>query len=426
MPAALLLAACGPRTPADLDYLRAVNAVAERRYEEARIRFAADLERHPGRRESLRGLALAWMSGPNQGLVPAMETLDAYLELEPGDDELRRELVRNLLQLGRWQEALDQAQALGDGLEARRLRTRALLELDPAAARAEVDAALALDPGDAAAHLLAADVEAAGDRTEAALDHLRAALAADPLRAEAQYRLGRMLLLTGERDAAARAFEASAELDLLGADDGAVTPVERLRVLDGLADRLPAGHPAVVRRRTVLRLEAGFVDEALPGVEALLEGGTLDAAAKIEIAGLLARRGRGPLARTLFEEVLDEVPDSRGARTGLVQTALEAGELDAARRWLDEGLEQEPRLARYRVLLARLERRQGDLEAARRLLDEAVELAPWETDWRLEIAGLALAGGDRRRAAEILDEAPEATPAIERFRAENGLGETER
>jgi tetratricopeptide (TPR) repeat protein len=229
-----------------------------------------------------------------------------------------------------------------------------------------------------------------------------------------------MRLLTGDRDGAARAFEVSAELGLLGAD-GAVTPVERLRVLDGLADRLPADHPALVLRRTVLRLEAGFVDEALAGVEMLRAGGALDAATKIELAGLLARRGRSPPAKQLYEEVLGENTASRGARTGLVQVLLEEGDLDAARWLLDEGHVQEPHLARYRVLLARLEGRQGDAEAALRWLDEAVELAPWETDWRLELAGLLVAEGHRRRAAEVLAEAPEGHPAIERFRLENGL-----
>ncbi len=428
---ALALACGGREESSDDQYHRARNAFAERRYDLARVYYASDLAssdlaNHPPRLESLRGLALAWLSGPGQSLEPALPALERYLEQVADDPEISHRYIKALLLLGDGLRATSHAAQLEPGVEQALLLAEALALANPHEAWEALAPCLDTEDGrrqDARCQALAASIAHQLDDRRRAQQHAEWAARLDPLAPANWYLLGRLRLSAGQREAAKRALEIHAGLTEMshgGPQGGPLSAIESLRVLRSLAHDLPDSL-AIRLRQARLRLEAGFVDQALLALPDLIEDPALSVDERLGLADLLLRRDQRNLAEQLFRQALAEQPASQHARAGLASTLLASDQLDEARELLLAGLELDPHLARYHLLLGRLEQVTNNLGGARRSLSRALDLAPWNVPWRLELAKVLLTAGDRQAASSLLDRAPQNTAALDNFRRHQRL-----
>ncbi|MDA1190230.1 MAG: tetratricopeptide repeat protein, partial [Candidatus Poribacteria bacterium] len=81
------------------------------------------------------------------------------------------------------------------------------------AARVALDKSLAIEPNDAEAHILYAQVETSTTRYAEAIDHYEAAATLAPTRDDVHFPLGDLYYATGQRDQAASAYRRGVELD---------------------------------------------------------------------------------------------------------------------------------------------------------------------------------------------------------------------
>ncbi|MEM6455893.1 MAG: hypothetical protein AAF772_12425 [Acidobacteriota bacterium] len=432
-----------------LDRARAHNAVLQGRHDWARTYHAAVLETAPDDDDALRGLAFAWVSGYQQSLSEGADQLAALLVRRPDDAEARRRLVQTLLLLGRRDEAIAAAQALGDDDADRLLRAEALLEGDPTlaydlavAVAVELDAAPGRDPDGARAaraHALASDAAAQLDRSADARRHARAASARDPLDHPRLYRLARDARRQRDRDAARRWLALHERVRRLR-HDGTMAPLppdDALAELDAFVADLrpllddPDALPFLLRREQLRRrFEAGQLDAALDQLVALEDDPSMTLTELATVAVRAAEAGRTATARRLFERILMSLdaasPAQRGssaadalrqgAIASLAQLDLDGGRLDDARARLDAALADAPRIARFHHLRGLVARAADAPDVAAHHLTEALALAPWEWSWRRDLLEL-LAVQDRGAAfRRVFADAPESHPALEALR----------
>ena len=400
----------------DLAFHRGQNALALGRYDWARRYFQRDLESHPGRPESLRGLGLGWISGFEGSLSHGIESLSAYLEQVPGDDEIRLRLARSWLRLAETERALEALEDAPPSAEAHQLRAEALADADPEAAERQVTAALELEPDAVGAQLLAARLaERRGDGTSA-LAHAEAAARTGPTRAETRYLLARIRRGLGDEEGARRelaTYEQLRRLPMRGRPSE-LSPLEELETLRALASR--ESPPALSLRVRLARLRLTTGD---PGaVDAISELVAEPAAAIsfLELAAEAHTRARADLARDLYRRALELDPELKAARAQLARLEHETGDREAAGRLLAEGLAVDPYHAEYHFVTGLLELGRGDEPAAIRAFETALELAPWLASYRLALADVYLAAGRRDDLERVLDQAPAEDPALTAYR----------
>ncbi len=426
----LLLAALGsglagcaeppPEIP-DLALHRGRNALAMGRYDWARRYFEQDLESNPDRSESLRGIGLGWVSGYEGSLSRGIEALAAYLERVPGDVEIRLRLARALRQLGERQRALDVLAGAGESAEASELRASTLEDTDPAAAERHAQAALAVEPGAFSTLLLAARLAHRRGDGALALARAQAAARADPLRGEIFYLLAQIRRDLGDEDGAGRDLEIYQQLRRLPARGrpSKLSPYEELQALRALEPRLEPS--ALPWRRRLARLMLTTGD---PGAEAavkdLIAGrdgeATLEAIAFLELAGEAHGRGRGPLARALYQRALELDPELKAARAQLARLEHETGDREAAGRLLAAGLEADPYHAPYHFVSGLLALGQGQEPRAVLAFATALDLVPWLASYRLALADVYLAAGRRDDLERLLEQAPAEDPVITSYK----------
>lgn len=147
----------------------------------------------------------------------------AALSLDPGANDVRLNHAAALARLGRFDEALAQAQAVPDRDDARQLVERlsktlaqaalAQAQSDPARGEAALRRAAALRPGDAGIATELGRFLAARGRAREALAAFEAAVAAESDAAVAWLNLGRARRRAGDLDGAIAAFDAAALAD---------------------------------------------------------------------------------------------------------------------------------------------------------------------------------------------------------------------
>ncbi len=420
---ALLLLSCG--SPAgelpDLDLHRGRNALAMARHDWARVYFAADLEPNPDRPESWRGLGLSWIAGAEGSLSKAIDSFERYLELEPGDHDVRLRLARAWFRMGDTERALAALDGLPESAAVHLLAARIHLDRDPEIAASEVAEAIAAAPDELGPHFLAARIYfRLGNHPRAASSATRA-LEVDPLHAEAHYLLASALRRQGEAERSRRALETYERLQRLRSPG--LAPREELALLRGFQQD-PAARSLGFRLRLArLLLETGQLEQATPLLRELAADPGSQAQDLFELAQRVHARGRVLLARDLYSEVLHQRPGHLGALAQQAQLAYASGELAEARRLLEIGFSQDRYYAPFhylRGMIALSERRDDD---AGRALRAAVDLAPWLARYRIALADVLLARGDRAAFDRLLAEAP-SDPDVDAYRRRHARSET--
>ena len=416
---ALSLTACrsepAPEDP-DLAFHRGQNALALGRYDWARRYFQQDLETHPGRLESMRGLGLGWVSGFEGSLSHGIEALTTYLEQAPDDDAIRLRLARSWLLLGEMERVLEILEKAPPSAEANVLRAEALADTDPAAAERQVTAALELEPDAVSALLLAARLAESRGDAASALARAEAAARVDPTRAEISYLLARIRRGLGDGEGARRELETYEQLRRLPmrGRPAELSPLEELETLRALESR--GSPPALSLRLRLAGLRLATGDPGATGAIMELVAEPVAAVSLLELASDAHTRGRADLARTLYRQALELDPKLKAARAQLARLEHETGDRDAAHRLLAEGLAADPHHAPYHFVTGLLELGRGDEPAAVRAFETALELAPWLASYRLALADVYLAAGRRADLERVLDEAPAEDPAIVAYR----------
>ncbi len=418
----LLLAvnACHPGdAKSELDLARAENALLEERHDWARIYLARDVERHPDHLDSLRRLGLAWSSGYQQSLTEAAATFERYLEHEPDDQEILLRLIDTQQLIGQWEQARPWIDHLDDSAAANLTRARLLAEIEPDAARPAIERALALDPSTPGVQALAAELFARDGDSAAALELAGEAVASNPFDYQSWYLLARLRRGNGDSEGVRQALEIQAQVRRLQEDGtmGTVADSEKLKILDQIEPWVaPAGRYRFEHRRAELLFATGQTSAAVSLVKRLLDEPQVDLTDRLHFAKWAEEAGRRSLARRLFDDILAENPDHRGALSSVAILRLQSGDLAAARSLVEEGLEQYPNYARLHFLTGRIEVAESHEPAALAAYRRAIELAPWESGWRLALAELLRRQGDLDSVRQLLDEDPESNPQIEAFR----------
>ncbi|ABM61000.1 tetratricopeptide repeat protein [Halorhodospira halophila] len=176
-----------------------------------------------------------------------------------------------------------------------------------------------------------------------------------------------------------------------------------------LLDRAGQPEAAMTRYRELLReLPAERVDTGQSTKpEDLADPETTQA--RLELARLLAERGRHDEAITEYRRVLDDQPEHQTARLGLARTLFWAGDTERAAAEID-GLETTDLEPQDRLMLADLQLSRGGYERAIDLYRDYLEGHPDDQETRYKKA-LALAWSARYDAAiEAFDQVLQARP----------------
>ncbi|MEM7349704.1 MAG: tetratricopeptide repeat protein [Acidobacteriota bacterium] len=415
----LSLCACQEASPEipDLAYHRGRNALALGRYDWARHYFQEDLEAHPDRLESLRGLGVGWISGNEGSLTHSIEAFNAYLERAPDDPEIRLHLARSWRHLGQRERALGTLESLPESAETSELRARILEVSDPDAAERHARAALAMQPDAYNSLLVVARLAHHRGNGAQALEHAEAAARADPLQPEAFYLLARIRRDRGDEADARRDLETYQALRRLPGRgrSSKLSPFEELQALRALGPRLNLSATPLRQRLARLMLATGDPGAAAV-IEELLGEPDSDAIALLELAREAHARARFKLARDLYRRALEVDPEMKAARAQLARLEHEAGDRETARRLLTEGIGADPYHAPYHFVTGLLELAQKREAQAIEAFETALELAPWLASYRLALADVYLAAGRREALRHLLERAPADDPALSAYR----------
>ncbi len=414
----LALTACGQggRAEEDLDYHRGRNAMAMARYDWARFYFAADLEAHPDRPESLRGLGLGWVSGYQGSLTHGIEALEAYLALVPEDTEMRLRLAGSWLRAGQPERAAGVLADIEDSLDAELLRARILLASDPQAARRPLEAALEAAPDDFEARFLAAQVHARLGEDGQALAQAQRAAEIDPSSAELFYLMAQILRRQGDLEASAEALATFELVNRLAGPGAPADARQELAVLRQVADRMAPSSMAFKRRLARLLLETGATAEAMPLLDEILAVEDTDAETLLVLAQAAHTQGKISIARDFYQQALERQPDHPKALAQLALLAYETQDFATAQGLLDRGLELDPHQAPLHFTAGLLALARGQGGDAIQALRRAVDLVPWLARYRITLADVYLTRGEREAFDQLLAETPAPDAAVDAYR----------
>lgn len=349
--------------PNDFDLqVRAGNyLLAARKFEDARARADAVLEKDPGNAPAhvLRGYALSGL----RDLDGAVKELEEAIQLNPAEAASHAGL--GAMQLARGQQAeaeaaLKNAVALSPDWPGGHLALANYYwqKGDTAAAEQSLKAALAVDPDDPFANRSMAAFAIAAGRFEDAEPYLKRMAASSP---------AGVLALADYYMATRRTAEAIAELrEVRNHREVAVAADERLvRALaasgardeaHALADQLIEQNPrnsAAQLAKGELLADDGRREEALSHVRASVEANPDSARAHFILGRLHASRGDIPAAQTAFTQVLKLNPRATAAQVELANLYLREDRAEASVTSARQALTAAPRDVRARVALVR-------------------------------------------------------------------------
>lgn len=212
---------------------------------------------------------------------------------------------------------------------------------------------LALNPGDARAHALMAQIESRAGRQVQALRSMAEACRLAPEEGELHYQFACLLAHAGRLPLATEHFKAAlgqmpqhAEgwhlLGVVLSRQGNL-PESRAALQEAL--RLAPQHPKALEALAQLEFRFGFPDDALPLWQQLLQARPLDLDVRLRTGETLNRLGRQREAAALFREGLAGAPDSAELWMALGQAEEDDGNRSAAAEAFDQALKLRPNWA---------------------------------------------------------------------------------
>ncbi len=251
-------------------------------------------------------------------------------------------------------------------------------------AQTVIAALLARTPHDAAALLLNGPLALHQNRANDALESVKAAVAAQPRSAEAQFVLGRVYAARGDHAGAEAAFREVLKIN--PAATAAHTELAVLQLATGSssaallnAEAAVKNHPNRLETRLALirgLLAARQFDRAQQALEPLLRTHAHIAAVLVQSGVLAASRNDAHAARATFEKALAIDPTSIEALGGVLALDLNAGNLDAARGRVTQQLASHAASPTLLLLAGRTYGSTGDLSAAESVLRRAIQSDP--------------------------------------------------
>lgn len=247
-----------------------------------------------------------------------------------------------------------------------------------------IDEILAQAPRDAQIQLLKGQLLLDEDRRDEALETIKAAVAAEPTSAAAQFTLGRVYAARGDFAGAEAAFRevlklnpsasaAQVELSRLQLSTGTITAALRS------AEEAVKNQPRRLDARLALirsLLAAKELTRAQQEIEALLTTRPEVAAVHVQNGVLAATRNNGAAARAAFDEALRLDPGSIEALSGLLALDLNAKDFTAAKNRIGKHLETGTVTPGLLLLAARTYASASDMESAERVLRRAIDTDP--------------------------------------------------
>ncbi|HVR29983.1 MAG TPA: tetratricopeptide repeat protein [Thermoanaerobaculia bacterium] len=259
-------------------------------------------------------------------------------------------------------------------------------------ARASVDAALALRPGDVPALLRSGDLHLREQELDEAERAFTAALEREPSSSAARFGLGRIVAARGDPAAAAGHFEAA----LAGQPAGSLVHYHVGMAYRALGELERArAELAKNRQQPIL-----FPDPLAARLDAL----SVSQRALLFRGVEARRRGRPELAVGAFEELLVSDPDNADARYNLARALIDLGRLADAERHLRRSIEVRPDFFDAHFNLAVILGRREDGDGAVRHLTRAVEIDPDHLPTRVLWARLVAQQGRRAEAIAELEQ----------------------
>jgi tetratricopeptide (TPR) repeat protein len=325
------------------------------------------------------------------------EAADEYaqvLRLDPQDEQARLAMVKALVTVAAYQDALAPAQAY-----------------------------IRRNPADPAGHLLLGSVYRGLGEYDKAESELKLAVAARSKDADAQYQLGFVLARNGKPKEALSHLEKAVELkptdtaaqfQLIGVlrrlgDSARATQVEQ-DFKKAKEHEFTLNQVAARGNQANELLQAGQPSKAAEVYRQMLQIEPNNARTEYNLALALDAAHDIAGERQALERAVSLDPQMGEARGELGRLDLAAGDLESAERWLRSALEDNPQLASARGNLAVVDAIKGDDVQAEKLLRQALQDNPNYAQGHLNL-GLILAQQKNFAAAESeLDKALKLMP----------------
>src|SRR6266540_2151531 len=249
---------------------------------------------------------------------------------------------------------------------------------------ARLDKLLARAPKDARALVMKARWLTSEKKLDEALDRAKAAVAADPQSAPAQYALGMVHDLRHEVADAIKAYDevlrlnpraAAAQVALSGLNLSTGNRDAALRYAEEAKRTQPANAAArmALARSLLVRGELGRAETEI----AVLLRGLPNSATVHALNGMLqARRNNQAAARTSFERALELTPGNFEAIGGLVGLDIQAKQFGTAVNRIDAELTKQPDRSELLALAGRVYDQAGQTDKAEQALRRAVTADP--------------------------------------------------
>lgn len=338
---------------------------------------------------SLEALAMAAQLRLREGRAEAgLDLLERGLELRPDDPRLRLEMATAYLSAGQTGPAIEILRGIADGPDGlkrdRLLVIATVMSRDPRAARAELDRALAANPGDVDLLVMAAGYHAALPDLPQARRYIERSLEVQPGNASALLAAARLDLREGKVDEAERRARAVLQVSPTNLQGlGVMAEVARAR-----------GHQEEVERwlQEARRADASAVPPRLLLMRSAL------------------RRGEDTKFGELVAEVEKTRPDDARMQLAVGDVLAEAGRREQAMQRYQRAAELDPRLPNVWLGMALLHAAQGNLGLARRTLQRALEVSPGWFPAASALARLEASQGMADQALRIVADQKQRLP----------------
>lgn len=275
-----------------------------------------------------------------------------------------------------------------------------------------------LHPGDSQATLLLASAHMAEGRYARAISLLQGTSQQGP-RPEFQEALGMAFMKSGQFRNALAELESAYKRDTKSVPIGTMLASLYLqlgqpRAAVRVAEQISKGRenqPGLMFLLGKARLEAGDTKGARTALEAAAKAEPRFTDPQVELGRLEMQAGQLEAARTRLAAALDRDPKHVGLLSLLGQLMLREGRLEDAQRWFEKADDHSPRdVIDHAMRLVDFHLAQGRVDKAREAMQRVQAKVPDATRALIMQARVDLAAGDRRAAKSVLARASSNVP----------------